>query len=197
MSNTNEQIAGHAAAILSLAGIDPQTRLVDITEIDSAGPILSQEPKPVALTHYRSDGFSEETTENGGRSHRLVDQVLQDLAANGLHNIVEESDRFFVFRAEDAPDLLAETPEKRERARFAVDRTMSVWERAGQPTFNFQPFKRRLANPDPVANRYFELIDGHAVVFLGQDYKFGKGWTQVTAVEAMENYASKLRRWLD
>lgn len=148
-------------------------------------------------TQYRPDGFSIETSEWGGRRHRLVDEAIDALIDNGKADIAEEADAWFVFREEDAPELLAETEEKRQRARYAVDRSLSVWIQRGQPFVHHAPYKAKLANPEPRLNRSFRVIDGHAVVYLGARFSLFDGWERNTAQNAMKRYAGLLRRSLD
>lgn len=116
---------------------------------------------------YREDGWSHQTR-LGCRRHQDIDEALDDLAGGDKYarQVVEQAARWFCFHPDTYPDMVADDPGEAGMARGAYN---AMWGSSlvfqGGKGFYPMDYRVRLAEPDRANNRYFDVIDGHAVVY--------------------------------
>lgn len=118
-------------------------------------------------------GFSASTNEYGARRHRDIDDALAELL-NGdeyARQVAEKADKWLVLVNRTGANwefVRSLAPETADAERYAIQAVNNAW--GVSVLFSRQsyhaPYKLRSENPDALNNRYFDFIDGHAVVFL-------------------------------
>lgn len=167
-----------------------KTRLIDdirrVLEAHSDGrELVWGEEAEAVVSEYRPDGFSKETSPEGGRRHLAVEDALAELRRGDqfAQEIADRAARWFAFSIVDYPDLAPVEPEKRALVAEAHDNSWGPLSVTGGTTFPAE-FKIRLPleERDPFRGRFFRFVDGQKFVHLRGE----------TPEQFAERYAVKL-----
>lgn len=144
-------------------------------ELRAIADRLEGSREPEFVSEWREDGFSVETSEYGARRHIAIEDALDMLSMGDTHakQVAEDAVRWLAFDVDEYADLRSDDPGEVALVREARNNSWGA-----NVVFSHQsylaPFKLRLIQPDALANKYFEFVDGHGFVFIRnttpQDY---------------------------
>ena len=130
--------------------------------------VAKYDESPGSAPVTKRQGFSLETTELGGRSHSLLDEVIDELRAGDQYDraAAEGAPRYLVFDPREEA-MLPDDPTKQKLIKLAVQRYWVLYWGIGQKPI-VQPFAIRCpdALADAVRNDYHEYRDDHGVMLL-------------------------------
>lgn len=142
------------------------------------------------LSEYRDDGFSVETSDLGARRHIAVDRAVKILESSSekfAEQVLDSADVWFAFRPDEYPDLAPETDEKVREVWNVRNSYWGATLRHGRRDFAV-PWRVRLADPDRINSRVWEVIDGHTFVFLRRTND-PKAWVERYAQDMIDRPA--------